>query len=384
MERRPDIDALRVAATYLTIAFHAAKVYDEAPFYHVKNAEASEALGVFTAFVHQWHMPLFFLLAGWALAVSLPRRGEEGVRRERVERLLVPLVAGSVLMGPVITHLQLRHLDGIDQPFWSFLPTFFTPERFSWSHLWFLAYLFTFTLLYLPLLRRIERRSHLPVRAVHLFVAIGALVAVQVLLRHVWPGYQNLVWDWANFLYYSGFFLGGWLISRYSEVDALVDRHWRSLGAAGLLAAAVQTPFWLGWWTDGSIGGYVAYQALSAIAGAGLVTGLLGVARRTIRRTTPALRWLADSAFPVYLLHQLAVVVTAVHVVHQPWPLATKFTVTLAVASAATLAGYAAVRRSPVVWPLFGLGPARLARHAHPLAPVSSPPSVVITQDGTT
>lgn len=35
--RRPDIDNLRSAATFLLLAFHTAKVYDYSPSYHVKN-----------------------------------------------------------------------------------------------------------------------------------------------------------------------------------------------------------------------------------------------------------------------------------------------------------------------------------------------------------
>ena len=41
MERRYDIDWLRVSATYLLFVFHVGKVFDPAPFYHVRNAEVS-------------------------------------------------------------------------------------------------------------------------------------------------------------------------------------------------------------------------------------------------------------------------------------------------------------------------------------------------------
>lgn len=379
MQRRPDIDALRVGATYLLLIFHTAKVYDERPFYHLKNEQSSEAAGVFTSFVHQWHMPLFFLLAGWALATSLHRRGATEVRRERVRRLFVPLVAGSVLMGPVIRHVELRRIDGIDEPFWSYLPSFFTPGRFSWSHLWFLAYLFTFTLLYLPLLTRLDRRQHLSVRRAHLAGAVVALAVVQIALRHIWPGFQNLVWDWANFVFYSAFFIGGWLIGRFPTVDELVDRHWRVAGISGLTATAIQAPFWLDRWSNESVIGYAIYFTLSSVAAAGIVLGLLGWARRTLQRDSPTLRWLADSAFPVYVLHQIAVVIAAVHIVDRPWPLPVKFAVTLVVASVATVGAYAlVVRRVNLVWPLFGLGSPRRRRHARPL---TNTPAGTVTRE---
>lgn len=356
MSRRPDIDALRVVATYLVVLFHAAKVFDEAPFYHVKNTEPSVALGVFTGFVHQWHMPLFFALAGWSLAASLRKRRGAEVRRERRQRLLVPLVFGTVVICPLIRHMQLRHLDGVDEPFWSFLPTFFTdPDRITWSHLWFLAYLLTFTLLYLPLLVRVGRRPDVAARPIHIVAAIALLVVVQVALRRAWPGWQNLVWDWANFAYYSGFFLAGWALAAFPTVDRLVDALWARLGVIGLVAAGCMLPYGLGIWTDETLLGYVTFQALSTLAGAGIVAALFGLARRVVRRDGPVLRWLAESAFPVYVLHQLAVVTAAVHVIERPWPTAVKFLVVLIAASAATVAGASIVGRTRWLHPLFGL-----------------------------
>ena len=63
--RRYDLDWLRIIATYLLFPFHVTKTFDVLPLYHVKNAELSPALDYWTTFVHQWHMPLFFVLAGF-------------------------------------------------------------------------------------------------------------------------------------------------------------------------------------------------------------------------------------------------------------------------------------------------------------------------------
>ena len=64
--RRPDVDWLRVGAVYLLFVFHAGKVFDPAPFYHVRNDELSFAMLVVCGFIGLWHMPLLFLLAGWS------------------------------------------------------------------------------------------------------------------------------------------------------------------------------------------------------------------------------------------------------------------------------------------------------------------------------
>jgi hypothetical protein len=79
---RPDVDWLRVLATYLLFVFHAAKVFDVAPFYHVKSPERAAWLDAFTSFVHLWHMPLFFVLAG----CSSGCRGRGDGRRRALRR----------------------------------------------------------------------------------------------------------------------------------------------------------------------------------------------------------------------------------------------------------------------------------------------------------
>lgn len=190
--RRPDIDWLRVVAVYLLFVFHVGKIFDPAPFYHLRNADLSFTMLVLCGFIGLWHMPLFFLLAGWSAVASLQTRGNRTFVVERVRKLAIPLLAGSALLGPPIKYLELRGgLDlnhaglwvaaplqagfqtvipsglplarPFDESFLAFLPTFFTRlDRFTWAHLWFLAYLFTLTLLYLPVFRwLLRRRDHL-------------------------------------------------------------------------------------------------------------------------------------------------------------------------------------------------------------------------------
>src|SRR5213596_87832 len=110
--RRYDIDWLRVFATYLLLLFHTGMVFNPAPFYHVRNGEVSFFFLIVCGFISLWHMPLFFLLAGWSASSSLQVRGTSGFARERLLRLGVPLVAGCVLLAPLLKFFELR--SGLD------------------------------------------------------------------------------------------------------------------------------------------------------------------------------------------------------------------------------------------------------------------------------
>ena len=383
-DRRHDIDWLRIGATLLLFVFHAGMVFNPAPFYHVRNADLSFALLVLCGFISLWHMPLFFLLAGWSLCPSLRARGALGVVRERGLRLAVPLLAGTVLFMPVIKYLELssgldlNHAglrvssalqagfrpvipDGLaiappfDESFVEFLPSFLTLERFTWAHLWFVAYLLTFTLLYLPAFAWLLRRAGKIARpaALAAYAPIVPLVVVQVVLRPHWPGIQNLYDDWANFAYYTTYLLAGFLLAGNPVLEEVAQGEWRRALALGTATCGVLLA--------GVLRLYDAPPVLlagSAIAGWCFVLAALGVARRFLDFGNAALHYLSEAAFPVYILHQAAIVVPGYFIVRLPLGIAAKFALLVGVSVMVTFAIYHfVVRELPAARFLFGMRP---------------------------
>jgi uncharacterized protein (DUF2147 family)/fucose 4-O-acetylase-like acetyltransferase len=365
--RRNDIDWLRVFATYLLFVFHAGMIFSPAPFFHVRNHEVSAFMLVLTGFISLWHMPLFFLLAGWAAHSSLVARGGSNFVRERLWRLAVPLIAGCILIGPVLKWFELEsgldlnatglrvasHLQDsfksvipqglpvappFNETFLEFLPTFYTRlERFTWGHLWFVAYLLTFTLLYLPLLKRIVRsRSRIKeVNPFWVYAPVVPLALVQVVLRPHWPGIQNLYDDWANFAYYSCFLLLGFLLGQHPGFEATVvaERRRALMLSLGVMLALLlgllrifESPFLL--------------LAGSAAAGWCFIVAMLGYARRVLSRADKGLAYLRESAFPIYILHQPVLVVIGYAVVGTALGIAAKYLLIVAAAVPATLGIY--------------------------------------------
>jgi glucans biosynthesis protein C len=385
MNRRYDIDWLRVLATLLLFVFHTAMVFNPAPFYHIRNDELSFALLVVSGFVSLWHMPLFFLLAGWSLHRSVSERGAAGVLRERVQRLFVPLAVGIVLFMPAIKYLELSsgldlnhaglsvapHLQAgfrtilpqdlpvmapFDESFLEFLPTFFTRlDRFTWAHLWFVAYLFTFTLLYLPamaLLRGSVASTTRPT-ALAVYAPIVPLAAVQLVLRPHWPGIQNLYDDWANVAYYSVYLWGGFVLARSPALEARLHAEWRRALAIGLAACLVLLGAVLGLFHSDRV-----LLATSAVAGWCFVVAILGLGNRFLRFGDRALEYLSEAAFPVYVLHQAAIVVPGYFLLRLPLGVGVKFVLVLTTAVALTFAVYElVVRRHTATRRLFGMRP---------------------------
>lgn len=394
-DRRTDLDVLRVFACYLLIPFHAAMVFNPAPFYHVRNDDLSTVLMIFCGFVSLWHMPILFLLAGWSALTSYRLRGISRFLRERVRRIAVPLVAGCVLLAPGIKFLELRsgldlNFHGLrvsealqqgfrtvipqglpvaapfDETWLDFLPTFYTQlDRFTWSHLWFLAYLLVFSALVLPALALLSRSVRTPDRVARAFVyaPIIPLVVIQLTLRERWPGPYNLVADWANFSFYATFLVSGILLARLPALeDALVRERHRTLAIAG---AAVGLLLLL---VLGIFSSPVLLLSGVAVAGWCSVAALLGYARVSAPAGGPLLETLADSALPVYVLHQPVIVLLGFGIVQLPLGILSKLTLLLAASSFATLALYVAARKFEITRFLLGMRP--VARRS--AAPVRS------------
>ena len=65
---------LRLAATYLVAIYHAVRFFDKFPSdIFLGCHEFSEFYERFSRFVTQWHMPLFFAIAGYSLRISFSR-----------------------------------------------------------------------------------------------------------------------------------------------------------------------------------------------------------------------------------------------------------------------------------------------------------------------
>jgi peptidoglycan/LPS O-acetylase OafA/YrhL len=366
--RRYDIDWLRIFATYLLLLFHVGMVFNPAPFYHIRNADVSFFFLILCGFISLWHMPLFFLLAGWSAFGSLSTRGTRSFLRERFFRLFVPLVAGCILLMPSIKYLELangfdanytglyvnQHLQEsfrqvipsglpaaapFDDGFLEFLPTFFTDlSRFTWAHLWFIAYLLTFTLLYLPLFGRIRRSRGWfrgAVSPLWVYLPIVPLAFIQVTMRERWPGLQNLIDDWANFSYYSTFLLCGFMLARFPDLEtAAHDERKRALTIA-LSATLLLLLATLGLFSSTAV-----ILALTAVAGWCFVVAFLGFARQKLSYSTPALDYLTESALPVYLLHQSAIVLPGYFLIQLPLGPFAKFLLLLVVSTVVTISFY--------------------------------------------
>lgn len=373
-ERRYDLDWLRVLAVLLLLYFHTAAIFytGELGKFYVKNDQSSHAMNCFITFVHQWHMPLFFLLSGAGTWFALSFRSVVDYVQERFNRLFIPFLFGTLVLVPAQVYYRLLSNPSYQDSYLQFYPQFFNGIRpqgnFEWAHLWFVIYLFVFSLVALPLF------VHLKGAGAHLLpkLAVGMekpgailllalpLAVIEGALRPKWPGFQNLYDDWANFCLYLLYFIYGYLLSSDARFGQAIDRHFR---IALVLAVTCMLALFGLWETDslperGYSLEYILYQLLRGVDSWFWVVALVGLGRRYLNFNSKLLQYASVASYPFYILHQTVLVAIAFYLVRWNAGVMVKFLFISTTSLIVTIAVYELlIRRNNVARFFFGLKP---------------------------
>ena len=365
--RRPQLDLLRAAVVAGVLVFHSVHVFDPLDFY-VKSGTDWEPLVPVILFCALWGMPLLFLVAGIGVWHSLGSRTPRAFVRERVLRLLVPFIAGTVLLVPPQLHVQ-RELAGIGGSYADTLREFFTvrPDlsfpiplegsgvvgEFEPAHLWFLAYLFAFSVALLPVLWRLRRVSIARWARPGVVVAAGVPIALleAALGSEDTGGWHRTV--------YAVVLLYGFLLAGEPGLRAAVGRVARPAAWTGLLGFLALAAAGLALDPDELLGGdsavAVTWRAGKGIVGWLLVLAIVALVGRLRVSAPPAVvRYARDAVLPVYVLHQTVVVLLAWWIVGWQAPAGVQLAALVAGTVGGTLGLYEVLRRLPGAWILLG------------------------------
>jgi glucan biosynthesis protein C len=380
MQRRLDLDWIRIAAFGLLVLYHCGMYYVSWDW-HVKSPHASETLEPLMMLSSPWRLSLLFLVSGVATAFLFAKR-PAGFLGGRSWRLLVPLVFGMlVIVTPqgyyeVVEKLPGGYHDGY-LAFWgrylaaddSFCRDGDCLDVPTWNHLWFVVYLWVYTVVAWALLRFAPRgmarsgdwlAARLSGIGILLWPALLLAVARVALVGH-FESTHALVDDWYNHAQYLPLFLLGILVATRDGVwDALRRQRWLALGLAAAGYAFIAWYFFGSGFDDATPPPEalrMLQRAVWALFQWSVIAAILGFARGMVFRDTAALRYLREAVFPVYILHQTITVVVA----HNLQPLGLQPLVEGPLLVLATFglsfAGFELVRRVRVLRPLFGLGP---------------------------
>jgi len=374
-ERRYDLDWVRIGAFMLLIFYHVGMYYVTWDW-HVKSPEASHAVEPLMMLSSPWRLSLLFLISGVATGYLLDRQGIHGFLRQRSVRLLVPLVFGMTLIIPPQSYLEVVEKVGYPGGYFDFWGLYLTAYHGfckggdclvipTWNHLWFVMYLWVYTLVLYVAIRLVPRLvpalRHVGER---IFGGAGAVlwpIAYLVLIRSTlsdrFPANHAVVGDWYDHALYGVIFLLGFALTGTRAPWVAMEKvRWQALGCAVLGWAFICAR--MGVYASGghqgpelSVLAGIVYSTLQWLP----IVAILGFAQRHLDHDSPARRYLTASVFPVYILHQTVIVVCAHALKPSHLQPGVEGMLLVVVTGAACFLGYEAVRRVRWLRPLFGL-----------------------------
>ena len=327
------LDVIRATMMLLGVVIHTALVYCEPQIWIYADPDRTESAGLLVLAIHIFRMPAFFVMAGFFGAMLFDRRGPGGFTSHRYDRIVLPLVIGWFVIYPLLAW-------SISFAFtWQFLPAEsrtigLAYEKMSLNadfadagpmHLWFLYYLVYFYLAFATatfLLRRFSGPVAGWLRAGFRCVALGPLRLIRLpilivatsllMLTMTEPGIDTAesFWPvWHVIYLYAIYFGVGWMAFGDREiVERLKDWAWIRLGIGGtLLICAVGMGVATSLAVDAEEGNgeamFIANQCLQATTCWVLILGITGVSERLFTRANPAVRYMVDASYWIYLMH---------------------------------------------------------------------------------
>ena len=332
--RLHELDGLRVTVFGLLILYHTGMLYVADWGFHYKSQYQSELLANLMLWSNQWRMSLLFLISGAALALFLPNHSDWKTLGQRLGQLLLPLLFGMLVVVVPQVYIEAKSQHIIEQlDYWQFWYAYLDQHsaefenhktigqmHLTWNHLWYLPYLFVYTLIlaiiYPLLCSQIMQplwswlTMHLRPMHIVLLPIIGFYVNGALLYTNN-PVTHNLIDDWFNHCRsFLSFLLGFALV----QIPCL----WRSLKNIRwhlLLAGLINYGYTLFAFHGGKLDEGIIAQEISGLLWSSnswlWMLCVIAWGQHWFTQSSPLIRYLNSGIFCFYILHQTLIIVFA-------------------------------------------------------------------------
>lgn len=334
------IDWIRVLAFLLLIIFHCAVPFTKFPW-EIKNAESSAFLDTVIMWLHQWRLPVIFFIAGVGVRFSLKKRSILQFMGERFVRLFIPLAFAMFFITPIQVYFEWLQEGTVSGSYFNFYPSVYEfvpyPDgTLTWSHMWFVAYLFVFTILLLPVFSlskiRVLSKAKQKLNGLFKTPVLHVLLAAPFIAYYFayyieWPEQGSLIDDWFVFnssitYYFFGFFLGN--LPAFWETCKKYRRYFLAVVVV-LAFFLIKDYYWdvtlpkeqdnrLYWY--GVLDGFHIWFIICAV---------IGYSMKYLNFSNKYLTYLNTAVYPFYILHQTIIVASGYYVTQWNAPILVKF-----------------------------------------------------------
>lgn len=367
-QRLHAMDALRCAALLVVIA-HAAVSYMRIPTPGLLWVVYDQRTSPLFDWIFWWAqiiaMPLFFLVAGFFATKLYESLGPRSFLLHRTKRIFGPLIVGSVTLLPAtfcvwawgwLISGRCTVRDILRMQFSRDIQS----ELYGFAHLWFLQYLFLLCVAFWIIQRLIDvmaARAYVSkmVRWSYSLVLSPwkrfLPLVPTILILSIKPGivlsfHNSFFPDPLKLLYYSLFFAVGLYLYRIRDsLECLVP------SSSTYLLLSIPLFGCASWLLKRHLIGELHAPSLVALAASIAllawlsVFGLVGLSLLFFNQPRPAIRYLSDASYWIYLCHLPILGLLQTSLSQLPWPVSLKFFIVVIATLALSLFSYQSMVR---------------------------------------
>ncbi|HEU4625143.1 MAG TPA: acyltransferase family protein [Steroidobacteraceae bacterium] len=331
-DRLHALDAVRAFALLLGVVHHTALFFIPQELVQpgivpINDPSPSRLLALVAFVGHMFRMSLFFLMAGFFARLVIERKGMRAFWSDRLQRILVPLVVGWLILFPMVaaawswpSEHRVRLDVFIDEPL--------SVASFPLSYLWFLYYLLLIYALISAAdlaLGRFDRQGRVAAAADralrglfrnrwHAPLALMALLSAGLLAEKDYTIFGGLATPNTGLtpqitplVEYSIAFAFGWLMQRNVDLlDVLRQRYAGYLVAAAgatVVAALCPLPIALRMSHEAMVAGRTVFGFAYAFGSWCWTLGITGFGLQHLAKESAPRRYVADASYWIYLAH---------------------------------------------------------------------------------
>lgn len=294
IERRYDIDWLRVIAIGLLLIYHIAIGFQPWGVFiqFIQSKEPLEVIWVPMSLLNVWRIPLLFFVSGMGVCFAISKRDWMGLIKERALRIFLPFVFGMLAIVPLHVFLWQDYYRQEIQY-----------NLLNPGHLWFLGNLFVYVLVLSPLFFYLKKNHNGKIRLwiEKFFKTPFALIIVCIPFV-----IESLIVDPEGFEVYAmtshGFWLGllafffGFCFVYSGKSFWLTVKKWKWITLA--LAFSLYLVRLIVFEMKG-------LNYLLSIESNLWVFSILGLGYSYLNKPSKALSYLSQAAYPVYIIHMV-------------------------------------------------------------------------------
>jgi glucans biosynthesis protein C len=324
-KRQYYIDWIRVLAFGLLIFYHTGMFF--VPWgWHVKNNVIVPGHEFWMEIMNPWRLPLLFFISGVGVSFALKSRSGLQFIGERAKRLLIPLAFGMfIIVTPQIYFERLQN-NQFSGSYFEFFPSVFNfeayPEgNFSWHHLWFVAYLFVFSVLATPFFLWLKNKTFFKfensfTNYLKLVACFLPLSICYFLLRNDWPTTHNLMADWYNFTISFLFFILGYVIGGQS-INWDIFEKYRKINltiALGWILFSMSFDAVFGSLSDDLIWVKILNSTMKMLVIWCMIMAICGFAKHHLNFSNSFVKYANRAVYPFYILHQTVIIIIGFYI----------------------------------------------------------------------